>query len=275
MNPELDKLVSAAIDGEATPAELAKFVDDPGFAAAKAELEAASQFVVHAEAPFAPAGLAETQISAAMDLFRAESAQRTLKAAEPARVQQAVAPERKRSWSMPGWLAPALFSVAVIGGVGFAAANLTTNADESTSFSDASLEVATTTADSGRSTETTEAMEEAPTAEMDDSGSAAADTELSFEPPAPIDLTGSFFVASRNLKASDVAKLATPTPTIAPESYDRCSEINGFLVPPGDLTLVIPFLYDQEPAELLVYAVGVDLSVTIIVNDACEVLDQS
>lgn len=272
MNPELDKLASAAIDGEATQDEVAEFRDNPEFAAAKAELQQASDLVSYAEAPSAPANLVETQISAAMSVFRADVAQRAVRAADPNAVIKSTATAGKRSWSMPGWLSPALLSIAVIAGVGYAASNLSTGSDDSATFSDASMEAspATTAADS-ESAQASEAALEA----MDDSAGDSADAELSLERPAPIDLTGSFFVASRNLKASDVAKLATPTPTIAPESYDRCSEINGFLVPPGDLTLVIPFLYDQEPAELLVYTVGLDLSVTIIVNDACEVLDQS
>jgi len=277
MNPELDKLASAAIDGEATQAEIAAIANDSAYISARAELENASQFLAQAEPVSAPDGLAESQISIAMEAFRADVAQRTLKAAEPRSRRAAAAGDAKSSWSLPGWLTPALFSLVVLAGVGYAATNLGSSANDTASFGDASMEAAPTTTaafDSDeRSAETTEAamaedlVENASPA--DDAGNAG------FVQPNPIDLSGAYFVSSRNLRSNDVAKLApAPVPPISPETYDRCSEINGFVAPPGELVRVVRFLYDDAPAELLVFTVDSAQPVTLIVNDACEVLDQ-
>lgn len=293
MNPEIDKLASAAIDDEATPQELARYEGDAAFLAAKSQLSAASEFVAQAPVPSAPAGLAQAQISVAMDQFRADAAQRAVLAAQPVSSAKPNVVKESR-WAFPRWFTPAIFSIAVLGGLGLAAQNFSSSSgDESATATTAAGEA--DAADGGALMADAAAMEEGADAERAAAGSAETteamagddgaldaptDVEAAdgfvFETPGPIDLTGARFVANENLAANRVATLAKSEPPVDPELYDRCGIAHGFFAPPGELVLVVPFTRNGEPAEVLVYDTGQTGGRTaLIVNESCEVLSES
>lgn len=293
MNPELDKIASAAIDGEASPEELARLGSDPAFLAAKTELAVAADAVAHSPNLQAPPGLAKAQISLAMEEFKAVAAQRALIAAQPTETSKSTtantAKVSKPRFAFPSWFGPAFLSVAVLAGLGLAANNFGNLGSEDASSAP--------TADGGdlqnslandSSTEG-ELMEDAGAAQ-DDIRSAAAPTTSAaaeansdetsinsvFATPATIDLTGSNFLAQKGLTAYRVAELATSTPPLDPALYERCGPEHGFEAPPGELELVVPFSYDSVPAEVLVYDTGEPGGRTaLILNDSCEVLSES
>lgn len=298
MNPEIDKIASAAIDGEATAEELARYEGDPGFSAAKSQLEVASEFVSQSEVPKAPAGLAQAQIALAMDQFRADAAQRAVLAAQPSVPPQTGAAKASK-WGFPRWFVPAFCSIAVLAGLGIAAQNFSGGGD---SESAADQATATTeamesmiAADSGsdgdavddrleEGAESGAAMPESTEAMSDDDSADEAmeddamedEAELGFELPDLIDLDGAPFVTNETLTPSRVAELATKQPPIEPETYDRCGPEHNFDAPDGELVLVIPFTRSGEPAEVLIYDTGADGGRTaLIVNERCEVLSQS
>jgi hypothetical protein len=293
MNPEIDKIASAAIDGEATAEELTRLDNDPGFIAAKTELAVAANAVARAPLPQAPPDLARSQISVAMDHFKAEAAQRALLAAQPSETNRTAAAnaasKSKRRFELPGWFAPAFLSVAVLGGLGIAANNFgSSSADDASSETTAANfaqqnSAAAESADSGAMDDsaTPEALEEdaalqAPLATTTTRTDAEDGADRELLSPDPIDLSGATFVAGPTVQADQAAKLATRTPPLDPTLYERCGLQHGYDAPPGDLELVVPFSYDSEPAEVLVYDTGEPGGRTaLILDESCKVLSQS
>lgn len=280
MNPEIDKIASAAIDGEATQAELTQWADDPNYVDARAQLSSAAELVNRAGLPQPPAGLAQSQISVAMEEFRAQAANTAVVAADPGMGGRGSAKPQRASWGIPRWLTPALFSLAILGGVGFALSNQG-DSDSATSGNESALVAASSSDEAGATAEEMQqsdlsdaTMQAAP---RESAATTAADGALDSVTPDSIDLANATFFSNRSLAASDIANSATPPkPPLDPDTYDRCGPANGYFPPPGRLVQVIVFTYGTDPAELLVYEnQDSGEQMVQILNNLCEVLSQS
>ena len=130
---EADLLASLYLDGEATSAERAQVEADPALLRLVEEFRATASQLGDVSAP---AGLATAQISAALDVFDAqtlETASAPVAAATPppaANVASLADRRAKRSAGMPSWLGAAAVTALVVGGLGFAATRGSNTDDE-------------------------------------------------------------------------------------------------------------------------------------------------
>lgn len=147
-----DLLASLYLDGEATAAERATVDADPALLARVRAFEAMADDL--ADLP-PPVGLAQVQISAALDLFDQQRAAATSAAATTLTSPQGGVASlderraRKQSWGIPTWLTAAAALALVVGGLGFA--STLGDGDEDVASVDTATESADETFASGAS----------------------------------------------------------------------------------------------------------------------------
>lgn len=174
---EADLLASLYLDGEATPEERSRVEADP---ALLATVERFRMIAVENADVHPPAGLAELQIAAALDVFDARRDELS-GTGDPARLGRtgtapvtALAERRARRSSLPTWLGAAAVSAIVIGGLGIVATRGTGGDDEVASVETTVSASASNAVDSDDSD--TAAME-APQAELADGAESDRATE--------------------------------------------------------------------------------------------------
>ncbi|MEL7156792.1 MAG: zf-HC2 domain-containing protein [Actinomycetota bacterium] len=288
MTNDFDELLSAYIDGESSPEEVARVEADPELRAAADSLRALSGQVGRVPAPGPE--IRSAHLAAALDAFDASAAS----AASGAPAGEADdgdggaagvtslgarrrARDERRARGVPSWLGAAAAAVIVVGGAGYALQqagggddDVFTAADTAEESGDAAPEV-TESAEAEAATE--EAMEEAESAQLfeddstDDAGEEDADEDAAADEAAP---------------ASTAAERSTTTaPGLFPDEIDRRrvileevpdpaerEELAAGELLPFDWSTCGPLIEGAEPVGYLPVAIGDDLGELLVFRDA-------